>query len=185
MKNLLLSFALLLALHGSAQVRTFSPTGTRMSDPNPISVIGSTALTTLYTDSISANNLSLGKYYSFRIDLAATTPLVNVGTITITLKYGTGTLVVANGAVLVGSLNNAPIIITGTIVSRGLNSQYVTMNISQPNGTVINLPLSSSAMRGIMSVDASVTQNVTVTLQLGGTVTGTTITRDFAVRYDF
>ena len=169
----------------TAQVKTFSPTGTRMSDPTPLSVIGVTTLTPFYTDSIKANNLTLGKYYQFRIDLAITTPLVNIGTLTLTLKYGTGTLIVTNASVLVGSLTSAPVIITGTIVGRGTNSQYVTMNISQPQGNAINLTSGTSLMQGTMAVDATVSQLVTVTAQLGGTVGGTTITRNWALKQDF
>jgi len=169
----------------NSQIRTFSPTGTRMSDPAPVTINGTATLTTLFTDSISGNNLTIGKYYTFRIDLALTTPLINIGTLTLTLKYGTGTLVVASSSALVGSLTNSPVIITGTIVSRGTNSQYVTMNVSQPQGNAISLTPSNSAMQGTMSVDATTTQTVLVTAQLGGTTSGTIITRNWAIKYDF
>lgn len=168
MKQLLIAL-LLFPFLASSQVRTFTPTGQRTSVTPVVTITNSTTETTLFTSTIPANTLVPGKFYGFRIDVAVSTPLVNLATLTIKVKYGSQTLSVINGAGLtIGSTSLAPISITGQLVSRSMSSQYAPIMVNQSMGNVISLTTSNALARGLMTVDASQAQTFSVTAQFGG-----------------
>lgn len=188
MKRLnLLILTLLLPLLTVAQVKTFSPSGTRISTTPSVTITNSTTETTLFSDIIQANSLVPGKYYPFRIDLALTTPLVNLANVTIRVKYGSQTLTVINGAGLtIGMTSAVPVTITGYIVSRGMNSQFIPIVVSQGMGSAIVLSNTNTIARGTMTVDSSVDQNFSITAQFGGVGANASILSvDWVLRSDF
>lgn len=170
-----------------SQVRTFSPAGTRISTTPSITLTNSTAETTLFSDVIEANSLVPGKYYPFRIDLALTTPLINLSNLTIRVKYGSGTVAVINGAGLtIGMTSAVPVTVSGYLVSRGMNSQFLPIVVSQGMGTAITLNNTNSIARGTMAVDASSDQNFSITAQFSGVgATASILSVDWILRSDY
>lgn len=184
MKQLFTLLLLMISFSAVSQVKTSSPTGKRLSDPNQI-VLSSTTETTLIADSIQANNLVLGKYYPFRIELAITTGLLNASTLTIKIKYGSGTVTVMNGITLSSSLTDAPITISGYIVARGTNAQFVPVVVSQSGASALSLTPTNSSVRGTMAVDATVKQAFSITATLGGVIGSTILKKDWGIIFDF
>lgn len=187
MKRLLSLFTLLIPFVLTAQIKTFSPTGTRISSTPSVSIVNSTVETTLFADLIEANSLVPGKYYQFRIDLAISTPLVNLANLTIKVKYGSQTIAIINGAALsIGATTAVPVTITGVLVSRGMNSQFLPVTVSQGMGSILTLGSTNSVARGLMTVDASVDQTFSVTAQFSGTGgNACSLITDWVLRYDY
>ena len=152
-----------------AQTKTFSPTGTRISFTPSASIVNSTTETTLFSDVITGNSLVQGKYYSFRVDVAITTPLVNLATLTIKVKYGGQTVAVINGAGLTIGLSQAtPLTLTGVLVSRGTNNQFLPIMVNQAMGNAISLTTSNTVARGLLTVNSAIDQSFSITAQFGG-----------------
>jgi hypothetical protein len=171
----------------SAQIKTFSPSGTRISYTPSVSIVNSTVETTLFSDVIAANSLVPGKYYPFRVDVAVNTPLVNLATLTFRVKYGGQTIAVINGAGLTIGLTQAtPITIIGNLVSRGTSSQFLPITVNQAMGNAISLTTGNTSARGLFTVDSSVDQTFTITAQFGG-VGGNacTLVADWVLRSDY
>lgn len=165
---------------------TFSPTGARISASPGASIAGIATETTLFSDNIKSNSLVEGKYYGFRIDLAITTPALNLSNFTFRIKYGTQVFTLAAAVPLLSSLTLSPITIQGYIVSRGPANQFITATIAQSSGSVLNLSFTNSAMRGTMTVDSTLDQDFSITGQIGGTGFGSTIVViDWVLRPDF
>lgn len=187
MKRLIIIIAFLVPFALTAQIKTFSPTGTRISYTPAVNIINSTVETTLFSDVIEANSLVPGKYYQFRLDLALSTPALNLANITIRVKYGSQTVAIVNGAALsIGATTAVPVTITGVLVSRGINSQFLPVTVSQGMGSILTLGSTNSVARGLMTVDASVDQNFSVTAQFSG-VGGNacSLITDWVLRYDY
>jgi hypothetical protein len=169
-----------------AQIMTFSPTGTRISASPGVSIAGIATETVLFTDNIKSGSLVEGKYYGFRIDLAITTPLVNLSALTFKIKYGTQTFTMMAGTPLIANLTLSPVTIQGYLVSRGPNNQFITGTIVQPSGSVINLSFTNSSMRGTMTIDSTVDQDFLITAQITGAGVGSTsVIVDWVLRTDF
>lgn len=186
MKNLLIAF-LFIPFLSQGQFRTFTPTGTRTSLTPAVTITNSTVETTLYSEVIPANTLVQGKYYQFRIDIAVSTPVVNIANLTIRVKYGSQTVSIINGAALgIGMSNLTPITISGYLVSRGLNNQFVPITVSQSMGNTISLTTSNANARGLMTVNAAQDQTFAVTAQFGGVGGGNcTLVADWFLKNDF
>lgn len=186
MKKLIL-ILLLLPFIVNAQVKTFSPSGSRVSFTPSVTINNSTVETTLFSETIPANSLVQGKYYPFRIDVAITTPLVNLATLTFRIKYGGQTVAVINGAGLtIGLTQSSPVTISGFLVSRGMNSQFLPITVNQSMGNVISLTTSNATARSTMTVDASVNQTFSITAQFGGIGGGNcTLVTDWVLRGDY
>lgn len=186
MKKLIL-ILLLFPLLVSAQIKTFSPSGSRISTTPAASITNSTVETTLYSEVIPANSLVAGKYFTFRLDAAITTPLINLANLTIRIKYGGQTVAVVNGAGLtIGLQTLSPVTIMGSLVARTNNTQFLPVTVNQPMGSVIALTTGTGNARGLMTVDATQAQTFSITAQFGGLGGGNcSLVTDWFLRSDF
>lgn len=186
MKHLTLALFLLFSLTASSQIKTVSPTGTRISFTPGVSMSGIGSETILFSDVIRANNLLVGKYYPFRIDLSITTPAVNLASLTFRIKYGGQVMTIMNNSTLVGGLTLAPITISGYLVARTNGTQFIPVTVTQPAGSAVSVSFSNSNFRGNMTVDATLDQTFSVTAQVGGVGLGaTSIFVDWVYRGEF
>lgn len=176
----------LFALTAISQVKTVSPTGTRVSFTPGVSMSGIATETTLFSDVIRANNLLTGKYYPFRIDISITTPAINLASLTFRVKFGGQVVTIMSNTALVGGLTTAPITISGYLVARTDNTQFIPVTVTQPAGNAVALTFSNSNFRGTTTVDATQDQTFSVTAQLGGAGLGaTSLFVDWVFRGDF
>lgn len=173
---LILMFACLFV---NGQVRSLTSVGKTRSQSPGITLTNLTTESVILSDTIKANTMSTYKEVAFRVDCALTSLLVTPN-VTVRIRFGNQVITLLSNAGITISQNNSPFVIEGTITNKGAtNSQLVSAQVTQNNAT-LGLSLSSpiNIVRGTMAVDTTIDNLLTVTVQFGSAITGTSIVVD-------
>lgn len=179
MKLLPTLLLILISSIGFSQTRSLTSVGKTRSQAPGITLTNLTTETVIMSDTVKANTMSTYKEVAFRVDCAVTSLLVTPN-VTVRIRFGSNVITLVSNAGITISQTNSPFVIEGTITNKGAtNSQLVSAQITQNNST-LGLSLSSpiNIVRGTMSVNTTVDNLLSVTVQFGSAVTGTSIVVD-------
>lgn len=164
---------------GYSQVRSLTSVGKTRSQAPGLTMTNLTTESIVMSDTVKANTMSTYKEIAFRIDCSVTSLLVTPG-VTVRIRFGNQVVNVLSNAGITLSQTNSPFVIEGTITNKGAtNAQLIAAQVTQNNSTA-GLSLSSpiSLVRGTTTVDTTVDNVLSVTVQFNSAITGTSITVD-------
>lgn len=170
---------ILISSFGYSQVRSLTSVGKTRSQSPGLTMTNLTSESVVMSDTVKANTMSTYKEIAFRIDCSVTSLLVTPG-VTVRIRFGNQVVNVLSNAGITLSQTNSPFVIEGTVTNKGAtNAQLIAAQVTQNNSTA-GLSLSSpiSLVRGTTTVDTTVDNVLSVTVQFNSAITGTSITVD-------
>jgi hypothetical protein len=132
---------------------------------------------TVFSQVIPAGKMGSSKKLSLSLLATLTTPLLSIPSITVRVKLGNAVLTVINNVGLVASQNNAPFTLDATIRNKddpAIQIAYAKMIQNASNGTLLNS--NATATYADWTVDTTVDQTLSVTVQFGALSSNTNFT---------
>lgn len=153
--------------------KTFSATANYTVGGSLATLTNSAAATNLFTQTIPGGLLGTAKHVHVTLVCQLSSTIINPA-LTLTLKYGTSTLVVANTAGINASLSSVPFILNADIYAvNSTSSQVATATISNSTSGALGLNMYQAV--GTWAIDSTVDQTLAITAQFNSALTGTTL----------
>ena len=158
----------------------FTSSGFDYSLSPSLTVTNTAVEQTVFTVPIKGGTLSNYKNLSFVMYCHLTSGLV-APTITVNVKYGTGTLAVISGLAVSVSQTNKPFTLDGILVNQSSTSSQYCFGLVKQSMVTGPLPLSSPNYDAYtnFAIDSTTDQNLSVSVKFGTAVVGTTLVVDY------
>lgn len=179
MKLLPTLILIVISSFGYSQTRSLTSVGKTRSQAPGITLTNLTTESVIMSDTVKANTMSTYKEVAFRVDCALTSLLVTPN-VTVRIRFGNQVITLLSNAGITLSQTNSPFIIEGTITNKGdTNSQLVSAQVTQNNATLgLSLTSPINIVRGTMAANTTIDNVLSVTVQFGSAITGTSISVD-------
>ena len=131
----------------------------------------------IMSQTIKGGALGEKRSIKFLMICQVTTPAIALPSLTIRIKYGSGSLVIASALSLQVLLTNSPFKVVGEMSNSGAsNAQTVWGQITQSGTVPIGGVSGNSMVTADWAIDSTVDQTFQITAQFGGLSLGTTLT---------
>lgn len=140
-------------------------------------VNNSSSEVTVFSQVVPANKMGTSKKLTLSLLGTLTTPAISIPTFTVKIKLGSSVLTIFSGLTLAASQNNTPFVIDGIIRNKdAANAQIVYAKATQYAANLPMLLANATAVYSDWTVDTTVDQTLSVTIQFGALSAGTTFT---------
>ncbi len=179
MKHLLFALLFLPSLLLAQGSRIATPMGGVISISPGTTITQASPATNFYTEVIPAGTFIPTRWYHLKMAFMLTTPTLGIPGVSATFQFGSQTFNLMSNSSLIGGITNGIFQIDYYMIATGTNSQRCYAIISQPNGTLITLSTATATPVGSFTVDSTVDNNLSVTLQFTGVSLGTSSLNNF------